>query len=120
MSVEGVLVIEDHEAVGETLCEVVRFLGPRASLCRNTDEGLELITRMSFDLIFINFGLPMENGVEGARRIHRTIPEIPIVLITGWMIEFDPEVISGAGITRVLWKPSGLSDIAEIIKYCVV
>ncbi|MBI3412984.1 MAG: response regulator [Candidatus Aenigmarchaeota archaeon] len=117
--VARILVIEDNQEVGETLCEAVRSLGSYAALCHNTDEGFTLLSQERFDLVVINFGLPGENGIEGAARIHETMPHLPIVLITGWLIDFDDEALSKSGIDHVLRKPVGLNGLEEIINRLV-
>ena len=110
---------ENDRKVGEALCDAMGCLGFGAVLRSSTDEGMTLLAREHFDVVIINLGLPGENGIDGASRIHRMTPDLPIVLITGWLISLDQEAFSNSGITQVLMKPVTLAELEATIKALV-
>ena len=51
-----------------------------------------------------------------AGRIKDERPELPVVLISGWVEDISPEDLEAAGIRHVLTKPFGRKEIAHLLK----
>jgi two-component system, NtrC family, sensor kinase len=49
----------------------------------NLKEGLEILSRESFDLILLDLDLPDSRGLETLKRTHAHSPSLPIVVLTG-------------------------------------
>jgi two-component system NtrC family sensor kinase len=49
----------------------------------NLKEGLEILSRESFDLILLDLDLPDSRGLETLKRTHAHCPSLPIVVLTG-------------------------------------
>lgn len=46
-------------------------------------EGLELLARESFDLLFCDLSLPDASGLEAVRAVRKASPETPLIVLTG-------------------------------------
>lgn len=70
-------------------------------------RALELFTATpdQFDLVVTDLSMPRMTGMELAQAIHRIRPDLPVLLLTGFMQEFTPDELSGTGIRGVLIKP---------------
>jgi two-component system cell cycle sensor histidine kinase/response regulator CckA len=55
------------------------------------------------------------NGLELARELVAIRPDIPIVLVTGFMEDLPPETIEPLGIRRPVKKPLTTPELAEAI-----
>lgn len=100
-----VLVVDDDEAVREVLEELLRTDGHDVTAASNGQEALELCGSSPFDLVFTDLGMPGISGWEVAESIKRDRPDIPVVMITGWGAQVDPERLKQSGVDRVLAKP---------------
>jgi CheY-like chemotaxis protein len=68
-----------------------------------------------FDLVVTDFSMPRLTGMELAHSIHRVRPDLPVLLLTGFMQEFTPEELAEAGIRRVLTKPVTTQNLLDEI-----
>ena len=111
-----ILVVDDNPAVNDILCQLCSFLGHDTVTAQNGAEGLALVqvdTRIA--LVFTDFKMPIMDGVEMLRRLKELRPAIPVVLITGSILEEDlqPEQ---TGFDAVVGKPFELTTIASCIQ----
>ena len=79
-----ILVADDHEAVRKGVCAI---LGTRLDIevCGEASNGQEAIAKahdLKPDLIILDITMPVLNGLDAARVIRLTLPELPILLLT--------------------------------------
>jgi len=72
-----------------------------------------------FDLLVTDLTMRGMNGLELAESVHRLRPELPILLLTGYLQEFAPAELTAAGVQRVLHKPVRGADLLEAIQSIV-
>ena len=64
-----VLVIDDERAVRELISDALKIEGHDVHTADNGKEGLDLIGRNRFDLVFCDLRMPEMDGLEATRRI---------------------------------------------------
>ena len=112
-----VLVVEDTDAVRIVLRMQLIILGYRVLEARNGLEAVEAAKRDRPDLILMDIGLPVLDGLEAARLL-RDAPEtreIPIVALTAFS---DPDTRArafDAGCREYAAKPIEMKDLGEVI-----
>jgi two-component system response regulator NreC len=79
-----ILVADDHEAVRKGVCAI---LGTRLDIevCGEAANGEEAIAKahtLKPDLIILDITMPVLSGLDAARVIRLTIPDLPILLLT--------------------------------------
>jgi len=107
----SILVIDDEETIRSLLKETLADLGHRVITAGTSTEGLELVKRRDFDLIFLDLKMPVMDGAELFRQIRSIKPKLPVTIITGYP---DSEMMARAlahGPLGVMKKPLGESDI---------
>jgi DNA-binding NarL/FixJ family response regulator len=107
-----VLIADDSEQVRRYVAKVLRA-NPDVEVCAEAANGLEAVTKakeLRPDLIILDLGMPVMNGLETARELKRMMPVVPIILFTlhGNMIS-DQQAIQN-GIDMVIAK----SDITQL------
>ncbi len=110
-----VLVIEDEHTLREALQDIFATLGVKATLVASGREGIALFEREAFDIVITDLGMPEISGYEVARRIRIIRPEVPLILITGWGDQIDPEKARDNGIDYVLTKPFRIEQVAKVL-----
>lgn len=79
-----VLVIDDDEEVRGTFADMLDVLGHVGVQAENGYVGISKVGVEDFDLILLDFAMPVMNGAEVAKEIHRLKPGTPIVFVSGY------------------------------------
>ncbi len=78
-----VLVVDDHPIVRKAL---VFYLRTRLKVdCVEATNGYEALKKASEsrpDLVILDYSMPVMNGIETARVMHNTMPDMPILMLT--------------------------------------
>jgi DNA-binding NarL/FixJ family response regulator len=75
-------------------------------------EAVDKARRLSPDLVVLDFSMPVLNGIEAARQIHKARPSIRFVLCSMYMDSQLASIAREVGITSVLSK----SNVGQVIK----
>jgi CheY-like chemotaxis protein len=108
---KAVLFVDDHEVLARLSCEILESQGYRAVCAYNAHDALEKFQREKFDILVTDFKMDGMNGLELARRVHDTNPEIPVIIVTGYA-----DVDSGKDAKAVLQKEQMFPALLEKIK----
>ena len=69
-----------------------------------------------FELILTDLSMPSMSGLELARRLRKTHPNAPIILVTGWEAGIPESELRQAGISEVLYKPFRIEQLTNLVK----
>ncbi|MEA2134780.1 MAG: hypothetical protein QOC68_2689 [Solirubrobacteraceae bacterium] len=115
VSLPGILVVEDDEAIASGLVRVLDSQGYRV---RRTDRGRPALSMVTDDvgLVVLDLGLPDVDGLEVCRRLRAARPDLAILILTARDQELD--VVSGldAGADDYLVKPFRLSELLARVR----
>jgi signal transduction histidine kinase len=107
-----ILVVDDNDDVGILAEALLRELGHEVTRAHSGLEALRLAVRTKFDAVFTDVVMPGMTGLELAERLDEVLPDVPVVLTTG----FSDEIArSGTGGRAVLFKPYRLDNLAELL-----
>lgn len=78
-----VLVVDDHPVVRKALVFYLRTrLRVECIEAGNGYDALKSASESKPDLVILDYSMPVMNGIETARVMHSTMPEIPILMLT--------------------------------------
>ena len=112
-----VMVAEDTDAVRIVLRMQLIILGYRVLEARNGAEAVELGRREHPDLILMDIGMPVVDGLEAARLLHAS-PEtrdIPVVALSAYTAQEGRERAVSAGCRDFASKPIEMKELGELI-----
>ncbi len=114
---QRVLYVDDEPALAEVGRRRLAGLGYTVSTATNPAEALARFRAApdAFDLVITDYSMPHMTGLELARELTRSRRGVPILLVTGYMEEFPTDLVSGAGVRRVLSKPVTLASLGEAV-----
>ena len=78
-----VLIIDDEKAIRRALREILEFEECNVEEAENGKEGLELIQKNEYDLIFCDIKMPVVDGLEVLSNAIKLNVETPIIMISG-------------------------------------
>ncbi len=82
----------------------------------NGREALDLHKARPVDVVVTDLFMPVMDGAELIRRLHKSDPDLPIVVVTGHTTFGDDQEIVADGALVVLKKPILLRDLTESLK----
>ncbi len=107
-----ILVVDDDPDVREVVANGLASAGYQVEVASDARVALDLIERA--DLLVADFAMPGMTGAELARAARERLPDLPIVIITGYA-ETKLGDLSG-GADYVLKKPFKLGDLTNAIE----
>jgi DNA-binding response OmpR family regulator len=115
VSLPGILVVEDDEAIASGLVRVLDSQGYRVQRVGRGRPALALATE-DVGLVVLDLGLPDMDGLEVCRRLRAARPDLAILILTARDQELD--VVSGldAGADDYLVKPFRLSELLARVR----
>jgi GAF domain-containing protein/CheY-like chemotaxis protein len=107
------LVVDDEEAVGDMLADVLRSAGHDVAVARGATEGLSRVRNEPLDLVFTDLSMPGMTGWELARAVRDTAPGLPVILVSGFAVEVSQDELQASGVHSVLAKPINIGEVLE-------
>jgi signal transduction histidine kinase/CheY-like chemotaxis protein len=108
-----ILVVDDDKAVLRTTLRMLDALGYAAVPAASGGEALRLIAGgLEIELVLADFAMPEMTGVELAKSIHTTRPELPVILVTS---DGNREILKEFGEVLILHKPYTEDELMEKI-----
>jgi CheY-like chemotaxis protein len=111
----SILVVEDLEAVRELICLILEEDGYHVESASNGKEGLELFSVKHFDMVVTDLLMPVMSGSDMGEKMKRINKNIPIVLLTAWMMEYTESELQSKGIDYVVKKPFSEDQLRQLV-----
>lgn len=111
-----ILLVDDDVEFGKALSKLLNGEGHNASVALNTPEGLRLLKKEDFDLVFADLSLPGENGIALLESVKKEHPGLPVVIITAFG---DWDTYARAlekGASKFINKPVKKEEVLQVIK----
>jgi hypothetical protein len=113
-----ILVAEDSMINRDMLVAMLSDLDIEIAAVENGLAAVEAVETESFDVILMDWQMPVMDGLEATRRIRATGNEVPIIALTANAMRGDREKCLAAGCTGYLSKPVDYGDLlGELQKY---
>jgi CheY-like chemotaxis protein len=116
--IEKVLIVDDRRDVGEVGEAMLTELGYSTRLVLDADEALTILASdEKFDLLFTDLVMPGTlTGVALAREARRLVPELRVLVATGYAEDIaDVTDVNGARF-KVIQKPYRQADLAREVR----
>ena len=110
-----ILVVEDERNVLDMLREVLTGEGHAVSAAPDGAVALACFQTQPFDIVFTDLNMPGLSGWELADRIKNINCSVPVVLLTGWDVEFEKAELKTKGIDCFIKKPFPIAAILQAL-----
>ncbi len=110
-----IIIAEDNSMVASVLSTILQSHGHKVLQVINGRKGIELLRNEKVDLVITDLGMPEMGGEEFISRLRKTMPHLPILVITGWRDELMASRLKEAGVVDVMIKPFNVDDLLSII-----
>ena len=113
----SVLIVDDNPDAAESLAALFQLLGHETAVANSGPVGLELASRATPDVVFLDLSMPGMSGYEVARRL-RPMPGFAattLVALSGWGSDEDRRKSKEAGFDRHFVKPADYEEIEALL-----
>jgi signal transduction histidine kinase/CheY-like chemotaxis protein len=111
-----ILVVEDHPANQYVAKSLLESLDCTVTIAGSGPEALELLSKQSFDLVFMDCQMPGMDGYETTRRMRAFLHRyVPVVAITANTMVDDKQRCLNAGMDDFLPKPFNKSALSDLL-----
>ncbi|WIM69196.1 response regulator transcription factor [Corynebacterium suedekumii] len=111
-----ILVVDDEQAVRESLRRSLAFNSYDVTLAEDGVEALEMISREQPDLIILDVMMPRMDGLEVCRNLRSTGYDRPILILTARDAVADRVAGLDAGADDYLPKPFALEELLARVR----
>ncbi|MDH5389304.1 MAG: PAS domain-containing protein [Gammaproteobacteria bacterium] len=113
----NIVVVDDEELILEFVKELLGIHGANVTTFGKSTDALEYVLSHpnEVDLLLTDMTMPDMNGVDLSKNILSVLPELPIVLSTGYSLDIDKEISRDIGIAEFLNKPVNSDELIELV-----
>lgn len=112
-----VLFVDDEPELVELECRVLSRMGFRVTGCHEPRCALDVLRAhpQEFDVVVTDVAMPGMSGFDLVREIRALDPNLPIVMISGYVTPRDEEAARKLGVCALLLKPSTAEELGQAV-----
>ena len=113
-----VLVTDDHAMVRDGICALLALTGDieAVGIAANGKEALETVRELMPDVVLMDISMPIMDGVEATRRIHKGFPKVKVLALTQYDDKAHVFAVIEAGASGFISKTAASSELAAGIR----
>jgi len=116
-----VLVAEDHPINLKYMSILLENMGHSAVFCENGQEALDLLAQGSFDVVLLDYHMPVLDGLattEAIRALDGPAARTKVILITADVVNDTRKRASEVGVDAFTSKPLQADDLLRALQHC--
>ena len=114
-----ILLVDDDNSFKRALRLTLSGMGFEVVDASRGEEALSLVRETQFDAVLLDMDIPGMGGVEACRSIRRSIPRLPILMLTAMDGEDDKVLALDAGADDYITKPFRLRELTARLRSAV-
>lgn len=112
---EMILVVDDDEGICNVLQAGIRMAGYQCYIAQSPASALDLLEKISMDVVVADIKMPEMSGIELAQIIKRKYTS-DVIIMTGFIEDFNYEDIVEQGASDFLQKPVRIAEFVARLK----
>jgi len=115
-----VLLVDDDPLVADSIRRMLEFDQRHVHTVGNAADALAVCEKEHFDLVILDYLMPLMKGDVLAIALKSRYPERPIIMITADAEKLDPSAPRPQGVDLLMGKPFRFDELREAITKLVV
>ena len=111
-----VLVVDDKRIVADVFDFTLSYSGHQVICVTNPEEAINLVKKEKFDIAFLDLIMPKIDGVDLLGEIRKIVPNLPVVIMSGYSVEDKWNRVRELGAVSCLKKPFEFEDVRQAVK----
>ncbi len=116
-----VLVAEDHPINLKYMSILLEKMGHEAVFCENGQEALQLLAAQPFDVVLLDYHMPVLDGLataEAIRQLPGSAGQVPVIMVTADVVNDTRKRAQEVGVTAFASKPIQGEDLRRALRQC--
>lgn len=101
-----VLLVDDEPDFTAPMAFWLESKGYAVSVAAEGKTAIKMIKKDAPDIVFLDLNMPVLSGPETLERIRKTLPELPVIIISAYLDDNSLEDLKPYGISGVFYKGS--------------
>jgi CheY-like chemotaxis protein len=116
-----ILLVDDERFILSSMQRVLERLGYSVEAVENGSQALEVFNERpeEIDLVITDLTMPGMEGRDLIRKLKSIRPDIPVILSTGYGDTVDERDMRLMGISELLMKPAGMSELKSAVSRAI-
>lgn len=115
-----VLLAEDEELLRKLYRLLLEELGFKVKTCQDGKEALDYLSKdQGFDVLITDIRMPQLDGFQLYREIRKFMPNLQVIMISGFADQERVRALSEQGNVCYLQKPFTDSELSEVLETCL-
>lgn len=110
-----ILFVDDDQIVRSLVKDVMEVEGFKVLTAENGFKALSILKNSNIDILMTDLGMPGMSGFQLASEARKLLPDIPIIMATGWESRIDRKKVEQNKIDYIVGKPFLFAEIFEVV-----
>jgi len=111
----NILVVDDEDSIREIIKEFLETLGYNVVEAADGEEAILECSKHKFDMVITDIRMPKMNGLKLLKNLKTYMPDLPVILMTGYQPSKAQEESLSAKADGYLLKPFSLNSLRQAI-----
>ena len=111
-----ILIVDDKKIIGDLFSFTLGYSGHNITVVNTSREAIDAVKKQVFDIAFIDIILPDRDGVAILQDVKNIVPQLPVIMMSGYSVEEKRLKAEELGAVTCLKKPFEMDDVRKIIK----
>ncbi|HTY13127.1 MAG TPA: response regulator [Candidatus Omnitrophota bacterium] len=116
MQAVKIMVVDDEPSVLESFKMILKIKDYDVETFPDGPTALQNLTKGKFDVAFLDYKLPVMDGLEVLRRIKEIDPDVEVIIVTAYATDASHANAITLGALEYLRKPFLMEEIYELVE----
>ena len=112
-----ILIVDDDPTIRVAMDRWFKVRGFDTDVAEDGVEAVEKCRNNYYDVVTMDLEMPRMNGIDAIRIIKQDVPNIPIIVLTGYARNADQ--LQNMGVERILTKPLRMMELEKEVRRIV-
>ena len=115
---ESIIIVDDEEIIAGSLNAILKKHGYHTNVFTSSKLAYEMISnkKVNGDLLITDLTMPEMSGIDLINGLARTVPELPVILCTGYNDQVTEDAMRQKTVEAYLSKPFDMKHLLKIIR----
>lgn len=114
-----ILVVDDDAIVIKSCRRILESEGFEVLTVSGAEEALEMVRKFDVDLLLIDVKMPKYDGLYLMREIKKELPEVPIIVMSGYPTQETVNEVMKLGANQFVPKPFRPDELMRVIRQVI-